>query len=158
MAKEPQPVKLMYELSSALTGYDEMALRGTGLGDDYLTTVLGVVQQEVVEAMLDAWASIAEATTSPAERLAAVKTRVLDDEKYGPLARSLIKLWFLGSWYPPTDAWHRKYGTGQNIAEHIVSDAAYVEGLVWNDLGAHPQAARWPGWATWSWPPRGTWQ
>ena len=60
-----------------------------------------------------------------------------DDIKF--LARSIVLLWYLGSWYDPKDlkASHR----GQTRPHHsseVLSPKAYTQGLVWQIAGAHP--------------------
>ena len=48
------------------------------------------------------------------------------------LARSIVLLWYLGSWYKPDDLKNK-------IASPIVvSPKAYTQGLVWQIAGAHP--------------------
>ena len=48
-----------------------------------------------------------------------------------------------------------EHAVGDNPATHVVGSQAYVEGLVWRDIGSHPQAAKQPGWGTWAWAPLG---
>jgi hypothetical protein len=53
-----------------------------------------------------------------------------DDMKF--LARSIVLLWYLGSWYKPDDLKNK-------IAKpQVVSPMAYTQGLVWQIAGAHP--------------------
>jgi len=53
-----------------------------------------------------------------------------DDMKF--LARSIVLLWYLGSWYKPDDLKNK-------IAKpQVVSPKAYTQGLVWQIAGAHP--------------------
>ncbi|MFZ0151416.1 MAG: hypothetical protein WBG18_19080 [Xanthobacteraceae bacterium] len=48
------------------------------------------------------------------------------------LARSIVLLWYLGSWYKPDDL-------KNNVASpKVVSPKAYTQGLVWQIAGAHP--------------------
>src|SRR3974377_24395 len=57
-----------------------------------------------------------------------------DDMKF--LARSIVLLWYLGSWYKPDDLKNK-------IASPIVvSPKAYTQGLVWQIAGAHPMGIR----------------
>jgi hypothetical protein len=53
-----------------------------------------------------------------------------DDMKF--LARSIVLLWYLGSWYKPDDL-KKKVAKPQ-----VVSPEAYTQGLVWQIAGAHP--------------------
>jgi hypothetical protein len=53
-----------------------------------------------------------------------------DDIKF--LARSIVLLWYLGSWYKPDDLKNK-------VAKpQVVSPKAYTQGLVWQIAGAHP--------------------
>jgi hypothetical protein len=55
------------------------------------------------------------------------------------LARSIVTLWYLGSWYEPKDL--KKQATAakpDRISSEVVSPNAYTQGLVWQIAGAHP--------------------
>jgi hypothetical protein len=58
------------------------------------------------------------------------KVNASEDTKF--LARSIVLLWYLGSWYDP-DA--LKNGA---IKQEVLSAKAYSQGLVWQIAGAHP--------------------
>jgi Membrane bound FAD containing D-sorbitol dehydrogenase len=45
------------------------------------------------------------------------------------LARSVVKMWYLGSWYSPSSA--------SSFADHVVSPDAYTNGLAWRAAQAH---------------------
>jgi hypothetical protein len=62
-----------------------------------------------------------------------------DDTKY--LARSIVLLWYLGSWYDPADL--KKFHDSPQllkgpIPSEVVGAKAYTQGLVWQIAGAHP--------------------
>ena len=61
-----------------------------------------------------------------------------DDIKF--LARSIVLLWYLGSWYDPKDL--QKQATAANPgrlnSSEVLSPKAYTQGLVWQIAGAHP--------------------
>ena len=60
-----------------------------------------------------------------------------DDTKF--LARSIVLLWYLGSWYGPDDLKkNAEPGTRALIASQVVSAKAYTLGLVWQIVQAHP--------------------
>ena len=48
------------------------------------------------------------------------------------LARSIVLLWYLGSWYEPADLKNKV------ASPKVVSAKAYTQGLVWQIAGAHP--------------------
>jgi len=61
-----------------------------------------------------------------------------DDIKF--LTRSIILLWYLGSWYDPRDLRTQAAAAKPeriNSAE-VLSPKAYTQGLVWQIAGAHP--------------------
>jgi hypothetical protein len=66
-----------------------------------------------------------------------VNTNRDDNIKF--LARSIVLLWYLGSWYDPNDL--KTQATSANparISSEVVSPKAYTQGLIWQIAGAHP--------------------
>jgi hypothetical protein len=60
-----------------------------------------------------------------------------DDTKF--LARSIVLLWYLGSWYKPEDLKKNATpGTQALILSEVLSAKAYTQGLVWQIAQAHP--------------------
>ena len=60
-----------------------------------------------------------------------------DDIKF--LARSIVLLWYLGSWYKPDDLKDAAaHGITGPIPSEVVSAKAYTQGLVWQIAQAHP--------------------
>jgi hypothetical protein len=60
-----------------------------------------------------------------------------DDIKF--LARSIVLLWYLGSWYKPEDLKKNSApGAAALIGSEVVSAKAYTQGLVWQIAQAHP--------------------
>ena len=61
-----------------------------------------------------------------------------DDIKF--LVRSIVLLWYLGSWYDPKDL--RTQATAAKPdrinSSEVLSPKAYTQGLVWQIAGAHP--------------------
>jgi hypothetical protein len=52
-------------------------------------------------------------------------------------ARSIMLMWYLGSWYPPEQL--EKSGTGKPPPDStVISSAAYTQGWAWNVAQAHP--------------------
>ena len=55
------------------------------------------------------------------------------------LARSIVLLWYLGSWYAPADLKaNSSAGARHAISSQVVSAKAYTQGLVWQIAGTHP--------------------
>ena len=61
-----------------------------------------------------------------------------DNTKF--LARSIVLLWYLGSWYKPADLKANSAAPGSRafFPSVVVSPKAYTQGLVWQIIGAHP--------------------
>jgi hypothetical protein len=61
------------------------------------------------------------------------------DDNVRFLARSIVLLWYLGSWYKPEDLKNKVPSPKVDIPKPIVvSSKAYTQGLVWLIAGAHP--------------------
>lgn len=79
--------------------------------------------------------------------------QLLASEKYGPIARNIVKLWYLATWERLPTEWLASYlPTLDNVA-FIPSPDSYIEGLLWASIGTNPPGAKGPGYATWSSPP-----
>lgn len=61
-----------------------------------------------------------------------------DDIKF--LARSIVLLWYLGSWYNPKDLQKQAAAAKPERinSPEVLSPKAYTQGLVWQIAGAHP--------------------
>jgi hypothetical protein len=127
------------ELSVELTGYDRVVLLGTGQLTEYLDEFLNIVDNDLVARLL--------ACTNAAEALA--------DPDLGPLARNLAVMWYLGQWDTLPSEWRNRNGASPRDVDHVVSAAAYREGLAWRAAGAHPMGAKAPGYGSWATPPEG---
>lgn len=139
------------DLSVALTGFDRSHLRGTGLIADHLETLDSVVSPPIVDQLLQAYAALPKGETGDA----LLSKHILEDALLGPLARSLIVLWYTGSWTPFPNDWPAPMGRSPLDVARVVSQAAYYNGLQWSAAGAHPPGALPPGFASWASPPVG---
>jgi hypothetical protein len=138
-----------YRLSAVLTGFDDVELLGTGVGNLYLNWLLRAFP-DVMPALLTAWRDI-ERDVPPPERPAALRATILGDAVLGPFARSVIVLWYTATWRPPD--WT---ATGAHNPENVDRSfgVAYPEGLMWRAaLAAHPGGAKPTGFNTWASPP-----
>ena len=138
-------------LSSRLTGFGVYDLEGTGQAQSFLDAVTTVVGEGVVDELL---AAGARAIGSDAEDDDRLRVEVLGDEKLGPVARSVIKLWYVGVWYELPRAWTDAFGVLENNYTFTVSPAAYTESLLWPAIGGNPPGAKGPGFGSWAGPPR----
>ena len=142
---EKQQLEWFYKLSAALTGFPAIDLQGTGVGPEYLDALVRGGGTSNVEALLEAVESGGDAAAAS----------IWNDDRFGALARNIVLMWYLGSWYPLTEEWHRNHPSDVTapVPEHVVSTAAYKEGLVWPAMGTHPPSAKPPGFAHWADPP-----
>jgi len=147
-------------LSVDLTAFEETELLGTGLAHQYLAKVRAACGDEVVNALLDAYrAARADAVgdVGSHDRTLldrALRHRVFSDERLGPVARNVIKLWYAGTWYGLPPEWSDRYGAHAAAETSTVTAASYQEGLLWPAIGANPPGAKAPGYGSWAHPPR----
>lgn len=137
-------------LSAEITAFTTFDLLGTGMADAYLTAVIDVVGEATVAQLLDAWERVRRAGPDLEENL---RREIFGDEKLGPIARNIIKLWYIGTWYQLPYAWTQTFGALEKDVTFVVSPAAYVEGLLWPAIGSHPPGAKAPGYGSWATPP-----
>jgi hypothetical protein len=141
-------------LSAALTGVDIHTLAPefpTKVPDDVLSADPGTDPINVKNAYFD-WIKAHSAPPSFANLLQIAKDnrRSQDniiakvnasDDGTKFLARSIVLLWYLGSWYEPADlksAAASPESVRGPIQQRVLSAKAYTQGLVWLIVGAHP--------------------
>lgn len=115
-------------LSSALTGTDVRVVlpRNSPLdiAEQYFRTLRENVPAETVQELFATFDVV-----NSAQGLQKAAEAVLGHPAAGPVARSIIKLWLLSTWYDPQDP---------SVAVKIISSQAYKEGLVWKIMQSHP--------------------
>lgn len=137
-------------LSANLTGFNRLELLETGVLTDYLEVVDQAISTDRVDLILSAHSELAD---SP-DLDQAIGTRILDDQQLGPVARSLIVLWYTGTWQPVIDSTQSPQPADLD-QPRVVSPAAYMAGLQWRTIHAHPAGALPPGFGSWAHPPLG---
>jgi hypothetical protein len=143
------------DLSSKLTAFSVFDLQGTGQAEAYLSTLTGVVGPEIVDKLLGTYVRLkSDAEVEGHDIDAMLRREILADEMLGPIARNIIKMWYVGVWYQLPAAWRQTFGTREGDFMHMVSAASYTEGLLWPTIGANPNGAKAPGYASWAQPPR----
>lgn len=138
--------------SAETTAFKAFELEGTGLTDVYLRVVQDVVGQETVEQLLGAYRELG--CGGGPERRENLRRRIFGDEKLGPVARNIVKLWYIGIWYQLPREWADAYGARPKDVTFTPNASAYMEGLLWRAAGAHPPGAKAPGYGSWATPPR----
>ncbi|WP_338775328.1 hypothetical protein [Streptomyces sp. DG1A-41] len=148
----PTPKQIFTDLSVELTGFDRAELAGTGMIDTYYDTLLRMIGEREAGQLLR-YASDALTADQQTKNGAALKRDVIDSPRFGPVVVSLIKLWYLGHWYPLSGAYRDLHGATADDVEHVISSQGYREGLVWVAAGAHPMGGKPPGHGSWAEPP-----
>ena len=145
-AEGDEHLPLFLELSAALTGFSEAELLATG-NVRHLFEELGV--------------TVGVGPRAAFLQIGLPPQKLLLHAIYGPLAKNVLRMWYLGRWQRLPDNVMTALRTtfsevdafGRNF-ERVISARAYREGLVWPAVGAHPPAAKPPGFASWAEPPR----
>jgi hypothetical protein len=141
-------LSIFLELSESITGFDQVRLLGTGLAELNLGVMTEVVGEEIASALLQHFANL------PDRSARTLRRALFDDAKFGPITRSLLKLWYSGVWYRLPADWHHAFGPRPNDGTFVPSPQSYVEGLLWPAVGAHPAGAKAPGYGSWQYPPQ----
>ena len=146
-------VRHFLELSAALTGYDTAELQGTGMVEAYLDFTWRAVGSRVIGELLTAWCDLQKGSGgAPTER--SLRAAILASPRLGPVARNVVVLWYLGQWNQLPADWRDRHGADAVDQNGIISPEAYVQGLVWDAIGTHPQGAKQPGYGSWALPPK----
>jgi hypothetical protein len=141
--------------SSAVTGFTEFELQGTGQAEAYRATVAEAVGDGVLAGLLEAWARVwSEAQGEPSVTRTLLRRHILSDPKLGPVGRHIIKLWYVGIWYELPPEWIDAFGALEKNDTFMVSASAYAEGMLWPAIGANPPGTKGPGYGSWTGPPR----
>jgi hypothetical protein len=143
---QTSPLALFYELSVLLTGFGETDLLGAAAGEEYFDMLVQGAGEANVRDLLSAF----KRTRGSAAQF---RRAIWDDAdgRFGPVARNLLLMWYLGSWFRLPQEWHQKFGVDVPVVdEQVVSTAAYKEGLIWRTMAAHAPGAKPPGFGSWS--------
>lgn len=140
MSNPPLTLPVFVNLSSALTGVAtgqlQPAVDPIKIADQYFATLTGNVAATTLANLAAAFQSVPDPVQGAAQ--------VLADPVFGPVARSIIKLWLLGAWYNPANP---------TQAVNVVSAQAYKESLVWKVMQSHPMGYSMFTFGYWSKPP-----
>ena len=154
MSHDPGRLAGFLSLSGVLTAFSEFDLRGTGQAEIYLDTLMAAVGPATTDELLGAHAAVQEAAAGDDQaRDRLLRARILSDDRLGPVARNLMKLWYVGTWYAMPPEWTQAFGVGGVDGTFAASGSSYAEGLVWPAIGANPPGAKGPGYGTWADPP-----
>jgi hypothetical protein len=142
MATDPN-VTSFSRLSSVLTGFPLTRIAPQvdpiGLPSLFYAFVVQGQPGQPMQPLLAAYDAIDQQTGGvpgqqpPPAQAPLVQQRILDDPVLGPLARRIIRLWYLGVWYDTEPPAPMPFPPGR-----VVSMEAYVGGLAWDAIQAHP--------------------
>jgi hypothetical protein len=149
----PETDRQFLVVSAALTGFGEVDLQATGVAEELWNTLVGVVGSAIAGEFLSACEQAVRQSAAPEELEAELARLVMVHPKFGPLARNLITLWYLGQWNALPREWCDAYGSSEADVARVVSSQAYLQGLVWPAFGAHPMGGLPPGFGSWAEPP-----
>lgn len=138
------------KLSARLTGVSQLQLLGTGVGSEFLDSLDKVLSSERLGRLLTAFAQVESGTEQSLSR------EILENPELGPVARNVIVMWYCGTWEQLPDEWRSTYGRSPLDEPHVVSQAAYLAGLQWRIVGAHPSGGAPQGFGSWSSRPEGS--
>jgi len=144
-----------YQLSATLTDYETVQLKGTGVGEEYYNVLISLIPENILNELFDGYNSLDKNCFGNITD-EQIYSDILANPGFGPVARNIIKLWYLSIWHQLPANWRRKYGIpGQandkyQDVQFIVSRNAYIQGLVWQATGRHPMGAKQPGYGTWN--------
>jgi hypothetical protein len=151
------PVGQFLALSAELTGFRVVDLQGTGMAQLYYDEVTTIVGERICGELWSKSSEILEKSAAGSNLRAEELGRlVLGDPKLGPVCRSIIQMWYLGTWAELPPEWRDAHGATARGGNHVVSGEAYREGLVWAAIGAHPMGAKQSGFGSWGLKPGGT--
>lgn len=139
-------------LSALLTGFSEYDLLGTGVADLQWRALLHGAGSVAAADLLAAFEVAERAGVADLED--AVRVSVMEDARLGPVARSVVKAWYTGTWVALPADWLGEYApelTPQPT--RVIAPETYVESLAWVAAGTHPAGAKAPGYGSWSRPP-----
>lgn len=138
-------------LSVELCGFSEFTLRGTSYAEKYFSTVEEIVGSNRLSHLLKAFEQLmAEAGADAEKKDRLLRSRLLSHEEFGPIARNIVKLWYVSTWFELPRSWRDKFGPLVNDRTFIPDPYAYPEGLLWPAVGSHVQGAKAPGYGTWA--------
>jgi hypothetical protein len=144
---------LFVDLSYALSGFTRVELWGTGMVQTYYNELNLIIGERESGKLL----GVSRGIIPPGEEVTPaimkqVEREILADGRYGPVARNIIRLWYLGAWAQLPRSWRNIFGATSFDTDHIVSAEAYQESLVWTAGETHPMGAKQQGFGTWAMP------
>ena len=149
----PDAVEDFLSLSVALSGFSRLELLGTGMVQVYYDSVNRIIGEREMGKLLGAVGKIFHAEPLSDKAIEQqVESKILKDSRFRPVARNILRLWYLGAWSQLPREWRNEYGATSFDEDHIVSAESYRESLVWIAGEAHPMGAKQEGFGAWAKP------
>jgi hypothetical protein len=120
-------------ISESLTGFSVNELQATGLAGTYYRYILTHIEAASFIGFLNTSKNILENSYSRDQLKNAITAEIFSDPATEGIARSVITLWYMGTWEGA-----------------YINGLSYKEGLVWTVMHAHPPGAKQPGFKSWS--------
>ena len=96
-AEPADAVDAFLRLSAALTGFDRVELLGTGMVPRYYHELTRIIGAQQVGALLAAAGRVESGHPASGEDFdRAFRERILDDNRFGPVARRVVTMWYIG--------------------------------------------------------------
>jgi hypothetical protein len=148
MQKQTELFQSFLNLSVVLTGFKKYRLLGTSQAELYFEKIEKIIGAKTMRDLLETFNNIS-ASNDAVLIDDGMRSHILSDPKLGPIARNIILVWYVGTWYQLPNDWTEAYGQNAQDETFVMSPVAYTEGLLWPAIGAHPPGAKAPGWDTW---------
>lgn len=152
----PEYMEYFLNFSEIVTGFSQFHLQGTGFVAIYFENIRDIIGGDLFGELLETFHRLeleAQQRNDESFLSNGLRSEILGSQKLGPIARNIIKVWYLGAWRQLPQEWWDVFGTKEKDRDFIITPQAYTEGLLWPTIGANPQAAKAPGYGTWSDPP-----
>lgn len=121
---------------------------GTGVGPEFLRTMEDIVPEAITSQLFEAAGKLPPGDDEAVEAM-------VTDSTLGPIVKNVIVMWYCGTWNPLPEDWCEKHGRSPKDVGHVVSSAAYLAGLQWSNVAAHPPGGLPGGFASWASAPEG---
>jgi hypothetical protein len=146
---DPSRVQDFLDMSAVLTGFQTSTLAPGFDPNDLKSLFLATADERAGSALVDQLLQQYRALKGkvPAQQLADALLGISESpaQRTALLARSIVKLWYVGSWYPLDSV---SANDGQ-----VISMLAYTGGLVWKTAQAHPMGYSEMKFGYWASPP-----
>jgi hypothetical protein len=148
MQTQTELFQTFLNLSVVLTGFKKYRLLGTSQAELYFEKIEKIIGAKTMRDLLETFNNISS-TNDEVLIDDGMRSHIFSDPKLGPIARNIILVWYVGTWYQLPNDWTETYGQNGQDETFVMSPIAYTEGLLWPAIGAHPPGAKAPGWDTW---------